>query len=102
MSLTKLSLAGNILIIPGQPERVWLDIPAGDGKIHKLFLQCTFTNVWHICFSTKETSDSCAGIFKQSMGDSNRVGIWLLYQPAWLHRVAELIPWNRFLGSLKV
>jgi hypothetical protein len=32
MSLTKLSLAGNNLIIPDQS-----DIPAGDGKIDKLF-----------------------------------------------------------------
>ena len=32
----------------------------------------------------------------------NRVGIWLLYRPARLHRLAESIPWNRFLGSIKV
>jgi hypothetical protein len=25
-----------------------------------------------------------------------------LYWPARLHRLAELIPWNRFLGSIKV
>jgi hypothetical protein len=31
----------------------------------------------------------------------NRVGIGFSYQPARLHRLAELIPWNRFLGSLK-
>ena len=43
-----------------------------------------------------------AGIFKQSMGARNRVGIALSYWPARLHRLAELIPWNRFLGSLKV
>ncbi len=41
-------------------------------------------------------------IFKQSMGASNRVGIGLFYRPARLHRLVELIPWNRFLGSLKV
>jgi hypothetical protein len=41
----------------------------------------------------------CAGIFKQSMGTSNRVGIGLSYRPARLHRQAESIPWNRFLGS---
>ncbi len=34
-----------------------------------------------------------AGIFKHSVG--------LSYRPARLHRLAELIPWNRFLGSLK-
>jgi hypothetical protein len=32
----------------------------------------------------------------------NRVGIGLSYRPVRLHRLAELIPWNRFLGSLKV
>jgi hypothetical protein len=44
-----------------------------------------------------------AGIFKQSMGVRNRVGIGLSYRPATLHRLAELIPWNRFLHNrLKV
>jgi hypothetical protein len=46
--------------------------------------------------------DYCAGIFKQSAGARNRVGIGLLYRPARLDRLAELILWNRFLGSLKV
>jgi hypothetical protein len=33
----------------------------------------------------------------------NLVGIGLSYLPATrLHRLAESIPWNRFLGSLKV
>jgi hypothetical protein len=36
------------------------------------------------------------------MGARNRVGIGWAYRPAWLHRLAELITWNRFLGSLKV
>jgi hypothetical protein len=39
-----------------------------------------------------------AGIFKQSMGARNRVGIGLSYRPARLHRLAESIPWNRFKG----
>ncbi len=43
-----------------------------------------------------------AGIFIQSIGARNRVGIGLSYRPARLHRLAELIDWNRFLGSLKV
>jgi hypothetical protein len=35
------------------------------------------------------------------MGARNRVGIGLSYhRPAKLHRLAELILWNRFLGSL--
>jgi hypothetical protein len=32
----------------------------------------------------------------------NRVGIGLLYRSAKLHRLVGLIPWNQFLGSLKV
>jgi hypothetical protein len=43
----------------------------------------------------------CAGIFKQSMGPRNRVGKGLSYRPARLHRLTEMIPWNRFLGFLK-
>jgi hypothetical protein len=43
-----------------------------------------------------------AGIFKQSMGARNRGGIGLSYRPARLHRLAEFIPWNRFLGSINV
>ncbi len=42
------------------------------------------------------------GIFKQSMGARNRVGIGLSYRPARLHRLAEFIPWNRFLGFINV
>ncbi len=43
-----------------------------------------------------------AGIFEQSMGARNRGGIRLSYRPARLHRLAEFIPWNRFLGSINV
>ncbi len=43
-----------------------------------------------------------AGILKQSMGARNRVGIGLSYRPAGLRRLAECIPWNRFLGSINV
>jgi hypothetical protein len=43
-----------------------------------------------------------AGILKQSMGARNRVGIVLSYRPARLHRLAEFIPWNRFLDSINV
>ncbi len=39
MSLTKLSLAGNNLTIPGQGE-YGSDISVGDGKISNIFLQC--------------------------------------------------------------
>jgi hypothetical protein len=41
--------------------------------------------------------------FKQTLGARNRVGIGLSYLPARLHTsLVELVPWNRFLGSLKV
>jgi hypothetical protein len=43
-----------------------------------------------------------AGIFKKSMGARQRVGIGISYRPARLHRLAELMPWNRFLGSINV
>jgi hypothetical protein len=36
------------------------------------------------------------------MGDRHRVGIGLSYWRARLHRLAEFIPWNRFLGSINV
>jgi len=42
----------------------------------------------------------CAGILEHSMGARNGVGIGLSYRPAWLHRLAESIHWNRFLGPL--
>ncbi len=45
---------------------------------------------------------TCAGIFKQSMGARNRVVIGMSYRTARLHSLAELVPWNRFLDSLKV
>jgi hypothetical protein len=53
-------------------------------------------------FLTLSALDISAGIFKQSMGARNRLGIMLSDRPARLHMLAELNPWNRFLGSLKV
>ncbi len=41
-----------------------------------------------------------AGIFKQSRGARNRIGIGC--RTGRLHRLEELIPWNRFLDSLKI
>ncbi len=43
-----------------------------------------------------------AGIFKKSMGARHRVGIGLSYRPARLHRLAKLMPLNRFQGSINV
>jgi hypothetical protein len=48
------------------------------------------------------TATSSAGIFKQSMWARNRAGLGLSYRLARLHRLAELLPWNRFLGPSKV
>jgi hypothetical protein len=38
--------------------------------------------------------------FLNNLWARNRVGIGLSYRPARLHRLAEFIPWNRFLGSM--
>ncbi len=43
-----------------------------------------------------------AGIFKQSVGVRNRLGIGLSYRTARPHSLVKLVPWNRFLVSLKV
>ncbi len=43
-----------------------------------------------------------AGILEQYMGTRKRVGIGFSYRPVRLHRLVELIPWNRFLDSFKV
>jgi hypothetical protein len=64
-------------------------------------------SILFLVINTKEFTPKafpCAGILEQSMGARNRVIIGLLYRayrPAWLHRLAESIPWNRFLSSLK-
>ncbi len=42
-----------------------------------------------------------AGICKQSMGARNRVEIGLSYRPAKLQKLAEWIPWSRFLDPEK-
>ncbi len=51
---------------------------------------------------TEEDWWSWAESFKHSMVARNRVEIGLSYRPARLHSLVELMPWNRFLGSLKV
>ncbi len=40
--------------------------------------------------------------FLINLWDRNRVGIGLSYRPDRLRRLAELLPWNRFLGSINV
>ncbi len=65
-----------------------------------------FKRVWGSGIDSKEWIPPAyvawAGIFKQSMGARNRVGIGLSYRPARLHRLVEFIPWNWFLGSMNV
>ncbi len=43
-----------------------------------------------------------AGVLEQSMGARIRIGIGLSHRPARLHSISESMPWNKFLGSLKV
>jgi hypothetical protein len=43
-----------------------------------------------------------AGIFKESMGAKKQGGTGLSYRAVRLHKLAEFIPWNRFLGSINV
>jgi hypothetical protein len=40
--------------------------------------------------------------FLKSIGARNRAGTGLSYRPARLHRLAEFIPWSKFLGSISV
>ncbi len=63
---------------------------------------------WRACTTTLKGSVNFykyglyAGFFKQSMGARNRIGIGLSDRPVRLHRLAEMIPRNRFLGTWKV
>jgi hypothetical protein len=65
-------------------------------------------NVFFITLKAKKLLKSLLAVqigavmFKQSIGARNLVGIGLSYRPARLLSLAELVPWNQFLGSLKV
>ncbi len=48
-----------------------------------------------------ENKEYCAGIFTQSMVARNGVWLGLSYRPGRLHKLAELVPWNRIVGFLK-
>ncbi len=61
-------------------------------RLHRLDYTYNIVVRLHILYS--------AGISKQSKGARNRVGIGLSYRLARLHRLAELIPWNRFLAQM--
>ncbi len=55
---------------------------------------------WSISGWLDTILDSCAGIFKQSMGAKNREGIGMPYRPARLHMLAESI--LELLKGLKI
>ncbi len=63
-----------------------------------------FYNIYHHVEScgVRSSWESWAGIFKESLGARNRGGIELSYRSARLHRLAEFIPWDRFLGFINV
>ncbi len=74
-------------------------------KLYWLNVYSSKESALHLKKNTEKIKASgwtIAEIFKQSMGDRNRVGIGFSYRPARLHRLAESISWNRFLGSLKI
>ncbi len=53
--------------------------------------------------STTSTKNETVLEFLNNLwGLGTEKGIGLSYRSARLHRLAELVPWNRFLGSLKV
>ncbi len=86
-------------------DRIFLDgdllLQRQAGGLQLVLILLTVCQLKHSCPSNVTEVGTKAGIFKQSMGARNRVGIGLSYWPARLHRRAELIPWNRFLGSGK-
>ncbi len=56
----------------------------------------------HLAGTKRLNTVNCAGIFEQSMRARNPAGVGLSYRPPRLHRLAESIPWNQYVGSLKV
>ncbi len=58
---------------------------------------------WLLCRLCKFEWDFAVLEFLNNLwGTRNRVGIGLSYRPTRLHSLVELLPWNRFLGCLKV
>jgi hypothetical protein len=93
-------LSCKVLIIPatGSLELALLTIKYEWRAGAELYGKPAFSLVFNVSFVRRKIR---AGIFKESMGPRNRGGIGLSYRPARLHRLAEFIPWNRFLGSIK-
>ncbi len=81
-------------------------------SVGRTTLGCQAENRTRACLTAKPTHyhlryaapSICATPYslEHSMGARNRVGIGSSYLPARLHRLAEFIRCNRFLGSLKV
>jgi hypothetical protein len=68
-----------------------VSVPVNDPKVY-------YTVSYQTKLMTKKISCEL-----ESMGARNQGGIGLSYRPARLHnRLAEFIPWNRFLGSINV
>ncbi len=69
----------------------------GEGRLKRLLIE--IIPAWK-----GSCTNASAGIFKQSVGARNRVRnrVIVSSRPARQPRLAELIPRNRFLGSLKV
>ncbi len=67
-----------------------------------------FHNCKYLCPNSSQSTllnilQLCGGVFNNQLyTNTNRVGIRLSYRPAGLHRLADLIPSNRCLGSIKV
>ncbi len=75
---------------------------SSNGNRHFRFNPSTYLMRHSTIFNLVNLSQYRAGIFKKSMGARHRVRIGLSYRPARLHRLAELMPRHRFLGSIKV
>ncbi len=86
-----------LCIRPKDAKTAFFGVLCYVNPLYSLVVQCSWMPV-HFMFC----SVFCAGFFKQSMGARNRAGIGLSYRPARLHSLVELVPRNRFLGSLKV
>ncbi len=75
----------------------------GEGRESKVqFVQKTTLHCALILILLSNKSDHQCWNFRTIYGARNMVGIGLSYRLARLHRQAESVSWNRFLGFLKV
>ncbi len=108
----ELSSSGLFSELPGQylnrvPNLAICNTPSATQHVLKLLPLALLSRAYAALFLYLASPLWCrsairAGIFKHSMWARNRVETGLSYRPARLHRLAELVPWNRFLNSLKV